>query len=217
MNFSRSIRDLCVPFLCCGVSLVLFCGDSPAVGQAIQVSAKAGIASTTFTGDPDTDFDAKPAFVGGFVLARPVNRNLHFAPEILYTTKGAETVATIDNVPLELNFSVIYLNVPLLAKYIVSPGGKVSPILTAGPVVSWNIDSRVLFNAVGSDTRFNETDDSIKTLDYGAAVGAGVELAWDLRRIAIEFRYTRGVSNIIDNDDDPKHNSVFSLTAGVGL
>ncbi|HLE57889.1 MAG TPA: porin family protein, partial [Rhodothermia bacterium] len=145
------------------------------------------------------------------------NRNLLLTPEIVYAAKGADALATVEGVPLELSFSVIYLEFPLLAKYVLSPRKKVSPILTAGPVVSWNIDARVRFNAVGSDVEFNEQDDSIKTLDYGVAVGGGVDFAWDLRRITVELRYTRGVSNLIDDDDDPKHNGVVSLTAGVGL
>lgn len=185
--------------------------------QNIQVGAKAGVAVTNFVGDKDTDFESKYAFTGGFPFAYRVNRNLTFTPELLYAAKGAETVATIDNVPLELNFSVLYLEFPLLAKYVVSPRAKLSPIVTAGPVVSWNIDSRVRFNAVGSDTEFNEPDDSIKTIDYGVAVGGGMDFLWDLRRITVELRYTRGIANLIDNPDDPKHNGVLSLMAGVGL
>ena len=199
------------------LSLALCLAASTLQAQDIQVGAKAGMAITNFVGDPDTDFDAKMNFVGGFPLLYPISRHLLLTPEIVYAAKGADALATVDGVPLELSFSVIYLEFPLLAKYVLSPRRKVSPILTAGPVVSWNIDSRVRFNAVGSDVEFNEQDDSIKTLDYGVAVGGGVDFAWDLRRITVELRYTRGVSNLIDDDDDPKHNGVVSLTAGVGL
>ena len=199
------------------LSLALCLAASTLQAQDIQVGAKAGMAITNFVGDPDTDFDAKMNFVGGFPLLYPINRHLLLTPEIVYAAKGADALATVDGVPLELSFSVIYLEFPLLAKYVLSPRKKVSPILTAGPVVSWNIDARVRFNAVGSDVEFNERDDSIKTLDYGVAVGGGVDFAWDLRRITVELRYTRGVSNLIDDDDDPKHNGVVSLTAGVGL
>ncbi|HUF08419.1 MAG TPA: porin family protein, partial [Rhodothermales bacterium] len=185
--------------------------------QNIQLGAKAGMAITNFVGDRDTEFDAKMNFVGGFPLSYPINRNLLLTPEILYAAKGADALATVDGVPLELSFSVIYLEFPLLAKYVLSPRKRVSPILTAGPVVSWNIDARVRYNAVGSDIEFNDRDDSIETLDYGVAVGGGVDFSWDLRKITVELRYTRGVSNLIDDDDDPKRNGVVALTAGVGL
>lgn len=203
----------CLPVF--GLALCL--ASSTLHAQKIQVGAKAGLAIANFVGDRDTDFESKPTFVGGFPLSYPINRNLLLTPEIVYAAKGAKTTATIDNLPLELNFSVIYLEFPLLAKYILSPRKKLSPIVTAGPVVSWNIDSRVRFRVVGSDNEFNEPDDSIKTMDYGVAIGAGVDFSWDLRRISVELRYTRGVSNLIDNPDDPKHNGVVSLTAGVGL
>ena len=199
------------------LGLALYLASSTLQAQNIQLGAKAGMAITNFVGDRDTEFDAKMNFVGGFPLSYPINRNLLLTPEILYAAKGADALATVDGVPLELSFSVIYLEFPLLAKYVLSPRKRVSPILTAGPVVSWNIDARVRFNAVGSDVEFNERDDSIKTLDYGVAVGGGVDFSWDLRRITVEVRYTRGVSNLIDDDDDPKHNGVVSLTAGVGL
>lgn len=185
--------------------------------QNIQLGAKAGLSVVNFVGDKDTNFDSKLTFVGGFPLSYKVNRNLIFTPEIIYSQKGAEALATIDGIPLELNFSVIYLELPLVTKYVVSPRAKISPIVTAGPVISWNIDSRVRYNAVGSDTQFNQPDDSIKSLDYGVAVGSGIDFSWDLRRITVELRYTRGLANLIDDDSDPKYNGVLSLTAGVGL
>ncbi|MGA7303953.1 MAG: porin family protein [Rhodothermales bacterium] len=195
--------------------LCALCTTSSA--QSIQLGAKAGFGIANFVGDKNTDFNSKVTFVGGFPFSYEVNRNLVFTPEIVYAQKGAEALATIDNVPLELNFSVLYLEFPILAKYIFSPRRKITPIVTAGPVLSWNIDSRVRYNAVGSDTQFNEPDNSIKTLDYGVAVGGGVDFSWDLRRISIELRYTRGVTNLIDNKDDPKYNGVVALTAGIGL
>jgi hypothetical protein len=204
-----------LPLFC--LVVFLYCSTRTSFGQNIQVAGKLGFATTNFEGDKDTDFDGKFAVTGGFAFTYPINRNLAFAPEIDYAAKGAETVATIDNVPLELDFSVLYLEFPLLGKYTLSPRNKISPIVTAGPVVSWNIDSRVRFNAVGSDTQFNEPDDSIRTLDYGVAVGGGVEFSWNLRRVTIEARYVRGISNIIDKKEDPKHNSAIALTAGVGL
>jgi hypothetical protein len=202
-----------VPF----VGLVFCLVANRAHGQNIQLGAKAGFAVSNFVGDKDTDFDAKFNFSGGFPFAYRVNRNVEFTPEILYVVKGAETVATIDNALADLSFSVVYLEFPLVAKYILSPRKKFTPIFTAGPVVSWNIDARVRYSAVGSDVEFNEPDDSIRSLDVGVAVGAGVDFSWDLRRITVEIRYTRGVSNLVDTEDDPKYNGVLALTAGVGL
>lgn len=185
--------------------------------QNIQLGAKAGMAITNFVGDEDTDFESKVSFVGGFPLSYPVNRNLFLTPEILYVIKGAEQLAIINSAPAEVRTSVTYIELPILIKYIALPRRRWSPIITAGPVFSWRIDARSRYNRPGSDIQLTEIEDSVKELDFGTAIGGGVDLLWDLRRITLELRYTHGLTNLTDEADDPKHNSVVSLTAGVGL
>jgi len=199
------------------LALLFLLSVSPLAGQNIEVGARAGVSLTNFVGDKDTDFTSKWSFVGGFPLNYRVNRNLHVSPEILYSAKGAKAMASIDGVPLDLDFSVIYLEFPLLLKWVTNPRRAVTPIFTAGPVIGWNIDARVKYRAVGADNEFSEQDDSIRKIDYGVAVGGGVDFKWDLRRITVELRYTRGISNLIDDSSDPKYNGVVALTAGVGL
>ncbi len=183
----------------------------------LQIGVKAGLAVTNFTGDPDTEWSSKVAFTGGFPFSFAVSRNLFLQPELLYVVKGATTTETVEGLPLDLNFSITYIEIPGLVKYSVSPRSSISPIIKAGPVISWNIDSRVRFKVVGSELEFNEADDSIAALDYGVAFGGGVDVKWDLRTITFEARYTMGLTNLIDNDDDPKKNGVLTVTAGIGL
>ena len=199
------------------LALLITFSARPLAGQNIDVGARAGMSVTNFVGDKDTDFESKWAFVGGFPLDYKVNRNLHVTPEILYSAKGAKATATLDDVPLDLNFSVIYIEIPVLLKYVANPRSAVTPIFKAGPVIGWNIDARVKYKAVGADNEYNEQDDSIQTIDYGVAVGGGVDFRWDLRSITVELRYTRGIRNLIDDSSDPKYNGVVALTAGVGL
>ena len=183
----------------------------------IELGAKAGVSISNFLGDSDPEFERKVNFTGGFTFRHDRSRNIAIQPELLYAAKGAKTQTQLNDVLTDLNFAVIYLEVPVLLRYSFSPRSDLSPVLLAGPVGSWNIDARVAFSAAGSDLEFSESDDSIKALDFGVAVGAGVDFKWDLKTVTVEARYTYGVSNLIDNPDDPKHNGVASLTAGVVL
>ncbi|MFV1980866.1 MAG: porin family protein [Rhodothermia bacterium] len=190
----------------------------PASARAqIQLGAKVGFAVTNFLGDSDPQFQSKANFTGGFTFRHEMTRNHSIQTELLYVVKGSKTQTRINDVPSDLSFTVTYLEVPALLRYSFSPRSGVSPIIAAGPVVSWNIDSRVKWSAVGSDVEFSDSDDSIRGIDLGVAAEAGVDFKWDLRTISAGLRFTYGVSNIIENPDDPKHNGAFAATVGIGL
>jgi hypothetical protein len=215
MRTTTSLPTIPVLLLGCAVWIVLAYTD-PASAQ-IQFGAKAGISFTNFLGDSDPEFEQKTNFSGGFSFRHEMNRNASFQPELLYVVKGSKTQTEIDGIDANLSFSITYLEVPALFRYSLNPRSGVSPVIAAGPVASWNIDSRVRFSAVGSDVEFTESDDSIKQFDFGVAAEVGADFRWDLRTISVGVRYTYGVSNLVDNPDDPKHNGALSLSAGIGL
>ena len=200
-----------------GLALVTMTGLMRPLSAQIQFGAKAGVAFANFLGDSDPEFEQKTNFTGGFTFRYEMNRNASFQPELLYAVKGSKTRTSIDGVEADVSFTITYIEVPVLFRYSVNPRANFSPVVAAGPVASWNIDSRVRFSAVGSDTEFTESDDSIKEFDFGVAAEVGGDISWDLRTISVGLRYTYGVSNLIDDPDDPKHNGVLSLTAGIGL
>jgi len=190
---------------------------SPLAGQNIELGARAGVSVTNFVGDKDTDFEAKWAFVGGFPLAYRVNRSITMILEILYAVKGAEQLAVINDGPAEVRTAVTYLEFPLLGKYLLAPRRSWSPIVTIGPVMSWKLDARSRYNRPGSDFVQTEIEDDVRSQDFGIAVGTGVDFSWGLRRLTLELRYTRGLSDLTKATDDPKRNGAVALTAGVGL
>ena len=187
-----------------------------AAGQ-VQLGAKAGLAITNFVGDDDPDFKPKTNFTGGFTFRTDLNRNLAFQPELMYTMKGSKTITEFGGVLSNVSFSVMYIEAPVLLRYSLNPRSTVSPTLAAGPVVSFNLDSRIKYGAVNGELEFTDSDDSIKGVDMGVTAEVGADLRWDLRTISVGARYTYGVSNLIDNPDDPKHNGVFSVMAGIAL
>ena len=174
-------------------------------------------AGNHFLGDDNPTFESKTNFTGGFTVRTDLNRNLAFQPELLYAVKGSQTTTELDRVISDVSFTITYIEVPVLLRYSFTPRSTVSPVVSAGPVVSFNIDSRVRYSAVGSDIEFTDSDDSIKGTDFGVAAEVGADFRWTLRTISLGARYTYGISNIIDNPDDPKHNGAFSLMAGIAL
>jgi hypothetical protein len=190
-------------------------GVSP--GQNVELGIRVGVTTTSFVGDADTDFAWKAGFSGGFPITVHINERLAFQPEILFSKKGAKTNAVIEGIPLDLNFSISYLELPVLLKVTPTGGSTVRPFVSAGPVIAMNIDARVRFSAEGSSTEQTNQDDSIGPYDYGLAAGAGIDFDWNFRTFTLEARYTAGMSNLVDKDDDPKRNAMFSVMLGIGL
>jgi outer membrane protein W len=199
------------------VSIGIILVGSHLTHAQVQLGAKAGLAVTNFVGDSDPDFNTKINFTGGFTFRTYFNRNVAVQPELVYTMKGSKTITELDGILSNVSFSIMYIEVPVLLRYSLSPRSSVSPVVAAGPTVAFNVDSRITYGAVNSDLEFTDRDDSIKGVDLGFAAEIGADLQWDLRTISVGARYTYGVSNIIDNPDDPKHNGVFSVTAGIAL
>jgi hypothetical protein len=188
----------------------------PVRGQ-IELGAKAGLAVSNFVGDDDPEFSSKANFTGGFTFRHELSRNFSIQPEFLYAVKGAKTQTEIDGVLADVSFRVTYLEVPAILRYSITPRSGISPVLAAGPTLSWNADARVKFKAVGSDLEFTEADDSIESFDLGMAAEVGLDFKWDLRTISTGIRYTFGLSQLVSDSESNRRNGTLAITAGVAL
>jgi len=188
--------------------------------QNVSIGLKGGLVNTTFLGDSDPVFTSLSNTVVGVSFSFWVNNNTTFEVEALYARKGSTTRTGIDffnegtEVLTDVSFDLTYLEIPLLGRWSYNPQAMFSPTVHGGAYFGNKLDSFVRYQAVSGGAEQEEVDDSIKGLDYGLLAGLGVDFNFNFHTIRLDARYSRGFSNLIENNTDPKYNGQWTLTLG---
>lgn len=196
--------------------VIAFLSFSFTQAQTVNFGAKAGVNFASLGGDAD-DLDGKTGFHLGLVAEIPFGENLAFQPEILYSSQGAESEMTESYMGITYSskdkLSFDYVNIPLLAKYTIIPGLS----LHAGPQIGFLINSEAEYEVTMDGETESETEDLkdyTKGMDFALAAGLGYKLNMG---VFFNARYTAGLLNIVDNEDNDDYsvkNNVFQLSVG---
>ena len=226
-------------------ALALLAGEAAAQGTGlIGKGFKAGLGMYKFTGDdvemdlsgmlPDASTaspDYKVGFAAGGYLTIGLGPHAALQPELLYVQKGAKYSLDYyeddigDRVDADITFKLDYVEVPILFKYLFATEGSTRPSLFLGPVMgikaSSNLKVEVSVPGYGSGEDEVELED-IKSLDFGAVVGAGLDVAAGEGSVVFDVRYTLGLSEFPDTDEvdvtsTSLKNSGFMVTVGYGF
>ena len=203
---------------CIGLAIGLSAAASLARANDIEFGIKGGASLAGFSGLDEAFFgETQPTkriglAVGGFV-ALPIGGRFALQPEALFAQKGANFDFSDADSELRLD----YVEVPLLLKARFG-GGGVRPYAFAGPYVGFRTKAEAYFDAGPDDgTGTEDIGDDIKSVDYGAAVGAGLEIPSGRGAFLAEGRYTRGLTNFgagdVDSDETVAH-AVWSVLLG---
>ena len=166
--------------------------------QKTQFGVKAGVNFATLTGDAPGASSKVGFNVGGFAEIK-ISTKFSIQPELLYSTQGAK----VESEGVNVDFNLSYLNIPVMAKYYVSP--KFS--LEAGPQIGFLMSAKgkTMGESVDIKDFFNSTD-------FGINIGAGYDFT---NQFSGGIRYNFGISNIAaDSGGDSVQNSVISLSVG---
>jgi uncharacterized protein YraI len=169
----------------------------------------AGIALAQLSGKNSTDnLSMRFGFTAGALAFFRLKNNFGFQPEILYAMKGAVKKSGDSESTVHLD----YIDLPLLFRMTLPTGKNLSPYLTIGPVLSYNLQAIVMQS--GSNSVQEITD--VKKLDYGISVGGGVQFAISQRTFIAEARYYLGLAKIHDTKTDPLDlkNNCLTITLG---
>ncbi len=239
------VGTLCIITLLMGSFAVTQAQETGLVGRGF----KAGVALSKFTGDdvdmPDpfgdggdlTAPDHRLAFAAGGYLTYAFSPSLAFQPEALFVSKGAKYEGSgqvevedfgLVNVDWEQTLKLTYLEVPLLLRISPAPAASTRPYFLVGPTVAFELSAKMAVDVTASaqgqtDTQEEEDDlDGVKSLDLGAAVGAGLDIAaGKVTRITLEARYTLGLTSIDDaegaDDGVDVKNATLMVMAGIGF
>jgi len=185
-------------------SLVLTLACASPVAAQITYGVKAGVnfADVSFDGD-DVPSSSRVGVLAGAFATVPLTGWLSVQPEAIYTVKGA----SIDIFDIESEYTVEYLEVPVLARVPVHRTVYVG----AGPSFAFRIRARSRTSFGGSTEEVDIADD-VESLDFGIVGAAGLQVG----RWVFDARYTHGLSDTdADTSDTVKiRNRVFSLSAG---
>lgn len=201
---------------------LFFLGTFSATAQDIHFGVKGGLNLANFS----TDLEAQTAvgYHGGVFFAFELNR-FGIRPELLYSTKGAETSFSFTDpntqgiTEVSNDANLRYLDVPVLLEYKVLPFVR----LQAGPQFSLLLDQETtvdVTNLSGSVDEFRQ-DYDYEDLDLGLAVGVGVNVFM----LDVGLRYTWGITKVsefeqrVGNDpsdirDYELQNNVFQVSVG---
>jgi len=226
-------------------ALALLTGEAAAQGTGlIGKGFKVGLGMYKFTGDDvEMDFseilpdastaspDSRVGFAAGGYVTIGLGPRLALQPELLYVQKGAKYSLSYyegligDRVDADLTFKLDYLDLPVLFKYLFAGGGAAKPSLYLGPVMALKMSSNLQVEVSAPGYGSNELEvefEDVKSLDFGAVVGAGLDVAVGEGSLVFDVRYTVGLSewpdaNEVDVTDTSVKNSGFLVTAGYGF
>jgi len=191
----------------CGFALL---GSFPAFAQVPGLGVKGGVnlATQRNAGDDDDGGGLKSrlGIVAGAFATFPLASWLEFQPEALYSVKGAS--ADIEGVTASVQLD--YLEVPLLAR-ISRRGGRLGYYAAGGPAIAFRLRA-LTRTKFGDATEEIDIADDVERLDFGVAVGGGVEFG----SLVFDGRYTHGLKDVDKDKSDAVKvtNRAVSLTVG---
>ncbi|MCW3120068.1 MAG: PorT family protein [Chitinophagaceae bacterium] len=125
--------------------------------------------------------------------------------ELYFIKKGGKLKA---NSPLSDNESSLRLNtleLPVLARFHL---GKF--YVNAGPSLAFNLSGRNKIGDLSTKLSFTNSGEGFKRFDAGIQLGGGVEFPFKQRRIALDIRYSYGLTNIAN--DKEIHNRAVMIS-----
>ena len=204
------------------LTILLTIAVSLASAQKISGGFKAGINLASWHGDDVEDMTGgdlkrKLGFCGGGFIGFGFGNVVVLQPEVLYSQKGArQRVEFLDEV-VKVWYKVNYLEIPVCVKLMIPVRGKVKPNLSLGPYFGLMItDPRGKIEVNG--LTMEEDLEGVKDIDFGVALGGGVDIGLGKGAIVVDVRYTLGLTTIIEEELFEEHvdlkNNAFSFLLG---
>jgi opacity protein-like surface antigen len=158
----------------------------------------------------DFDNSMRTGFTGGAFADLLFTEQFGMRVEGLYTMKGY----TVDTAFGELKGKFDYIEFPVMFLAALPAGEALMVDLFAGPTFGFNVKAE---SEVDGDTE--DISDVTESFEFGAALGAGLELARSSFSIVLDARVSLGATSVFDVDPDDDvadaKNRGFAFMAGV--
>ncbi len=190
---------------------ILAVTSAPAFAQATG-GGKVGVNWGTVSDEEEDGVGWKPGFVVGGFVDIPLSGMFSFAPEVLYTQKGAKNDFTDVGFEIKQKLKIDFVQIPLLFK--VGPtDSPYRPFVSFGPAIGFVAKAR--FTESIDDVEETDVDikDELKSTEFSLMVGAGVHFGRGL----IEGRYDHGFTNLDEIEGGEIKTRTFSVLVGFGF
>ncbi len=181
--------------------------------QGTMFGVKGALVNSSFLGEDAQSTDNKTGYSAGVFLQIPTESGIFtLQPELVFTRKGATNNIGSVSESIELD----YLDIPVLAK-IGLPIGSLKPNIFAGPYASLKVREQYQVTEELTGATFTE-EDQIRSWDYGAVFGGGLDFSAGNSVITVDARYNVGLAQL-EEAEEPKDikNGVFSLNLGIAF
>jgi len=186
------------------VALIAVPQLAAAQGQtAVGIKAGLNVAKLNFEDDSSESIKTLSGLVAGLFITTPINDNVGFRIEGLYSQQGAKIEFGSDSGKAKVN----YINVPVLLTAGPSSSGNTRFYVATGPQVGFRMTAKTEFDGTTEDIK-----DEVKSTDFSWVAGLGLESG----NISVDARYALGLTDV-SKDSDTVKNRVFSVTVGVKL
>lgn len=132
-------------------------------------------------------------------------------PEALYVRMGARIEDGADWMEDRLD----YIQIPVLLKLGLLPG-PVKLVIYGGGYYSFLLSAKAVYNFEGTGSS-ESIKDQVKSSDYGAVFGGGIDFHLVAIKLSAEVRYNLGLANINSVADDTTSVKNHSLMFLVGI
>ncbi len=127
----------------------------------------------------------------GASLQAGITPQFSLVTELYFIRKGGKLKTTNPLSGKESTLRLNTLELPVLARFHM---GKF--FLNAGPSIAYNLSGNKKINEVSTKLSFNNTSEGFKRFDAGIQLGGGIEFPFKQKRIALDIRYSYGLTNI---------------------
>lgn len=192
----------------------------PAWAQAehSDLGFQLGYSRARFSGDQSGLGESRSGSLFGIFVGTPVAGPLTAQAEIFLAKKGGGLSTVVENTPVEVSVQLVYIEVPLLARFVIPLGGRLHPNVFGGGSLALNIGCDIQAEASGllAQQACDEGGDvEVNAVDFGAVVGAGIEYDWRNSNLRVEIRQTVGLRRVAAGDT--AKNRAWALLFGITL
>lgn len=182
----------------------------------IDLGVKGGISMAKYKWSDATAAScnlSQPVF--GVFAAFNFSKTLAIQPEVYWLTLGGKE--TDDEGIFETRLVLNYIHVPVLAKIRLIKEGKYRPIVFAGPAVGFLMTAKSKFYMNGELEDDFDIKPFLKSTNFSAVFGAGLEVAMNKLMLILDVRYDMGLANINNKGTDTLKLKALMFMLGVGF
>jgi hypothetical protein len=178
-----------------------------------NIGVNGGVTISEMRFVPTVPMGSLQQYESGFSFRYITEKHFGLQAELNYSMRGwtekTDSVASFFN---KYSRSLAYVEVPLLTHIYAEFGKHLRLVIHAGPQFSYFLNEKELEHEASEDSRRRPNKDGeyvsdyeyyyvkVKTkLDYGIAVGAGLELRTGIGKFVLEGRYFYGLSDTFGN------------------